>query len=194
MLSVLGAVWKFLVDNFFVLLPSLILLYVSASIKQTPKYISDRVLENIKARNSKDIQVESYFRQLGGEEQQKVFEDWTRQLTHLGESQITDEEMLELIHNTLIFGSDQTVKILASMAHYIYTSSDSDQGNMMTVYTACIISSLKEDFSGYAVSPLIIVRMKISDFDDLKQSYVKCFEIIKRDISSENNEFSSLIR
>lgn len=39
------------------------------------------------------------------------------------------------------------------------------------VYVAFLISSLKEDFSGYYISPLTLLKITIKDFDTYKTVY-----------------------
>ena len=115
----------------------------------------------------------------------------------MGEETSTND-LIELIHRTVIYGSDKTLNILASMTQYVYNHPEkgedgkkidygSDSENMLSMYIACIISSLKDDFAGYTVDPLTIIQLKISDYDNLKESYKRCLSIIKKDVKNRNS-------
>lgn len=159
----------------------------------------DKLLENQKSKNSSQLQRESFFKQLGGQGQKDVFDRWTRRITYMGEEDDKADfgELMDLIHQTVIYGSDRTVNTLTSMMQYIYTHPYEDEdGNeisytkdhmqMIPMYTACIISCLKDDFAGYSVDPLTIIQLKISDYDSLKDSYKRCIKEIQKDVDKRS--------
>lgn len=163
-----------------------------------PYVWQDKLLENRKNEHSSDLQRESFFKQISGEEQEKVFDEWTRQITYMGEDHGTDE-LMNLVHRTVLFGSDRTVAYISSMMQYVFThpdkddqenplTYDKDHDNMLPMYSACIISSLKKDFSGYDVSPLQIIQLKISDYSEFESSYQRCIRCINKDVDSRLSE------
>ncbi|VDG25576.1 hypothetical protein [Lactobacillus brevis] [Lactiplantibacillus mudanjiangensis] len=124
-----------------------------------------------------------------------MFDRWARRITYM--EKIDDEagvtELMDLIHQTVIYGSDRTVNALASMMQYVYTHPyedatgmkiiySKDDLQMLPMYTAFIISCLKDDFAGYSVDPLTIIQLKISDYDDLRNSYQRCLNEIRTDV------------
>ena len=52
---------------------------------------------------------------------------------------------------------------------------------------ACIVSNLKEDFTGYRSDPLDLLKIIISDYDKYEVIYQRSLEEIKKDLE-ENNE------
>lgn len=172
------------------------LLIALGFIARAPYVWQDKLLENRKSKNSSQLQRESFFKQLGGQGQKDVFDRWTRRITYM--EKVNDEagamELMDLIHQTVVYGSDRTVNALASMMQYVYTHpyEDDDDGveigytkddsQMIPMYTAFIISCLKDDFAGYSVDPLTIIQLKISDYDDLRGSYQRCLKRITSDV------------
>lgn len=56
----------------------------------------------------------------------------------------------------------------------------------MIVYVAFIVSSLKEDFSGYEINPLTLLKLMISDYDDYETEYRKYAKEIEREIGDNS--------
>ena len=171
------------------------ILFVLWFLARSPYVWQDKLLEDRKAKDSSQLQRESFFKQLGGQEQKEVFDRWTRRITYMNKTndEADPEGLMDLIHQTVIYGSDRTVNTLASMMQYVYRHPYEDEDGkiieyaedhtqMIPMYTAVIISSLKNDFAGYKVDPLTIIQLKISDYDDLKSSYERCLNVIKKDI------------
>ena len=88
----------------------------------------------------------------------------------------------QLIHDTVVYGSDRTVNLLSNYSHSIYENEKND-GNKMIVYVAFIISSLKDDFSGYEVKPLTLLKLMIKDYDELESTYKRYAKEIESDIN-----------
>lgn len=143
-----------------------------------PEYITKKWLEETKNKNAHDIQVESYFKQLGGQQQQEVLSKWAEFLTDMEKTtKVYDanspsglKKFKKLIHDTVIYGSDRTVNLLSNYSNNIYEDTETD-GNKMVVYVAFIIASLKNDFSGYSIDPLTLLKLMIKDYDTLEPIY-----------------------
>ncbi len=52
-------------------------------VKGLPKHISEIMMENMKHKNAKELQVESYFKELGGKQQLEILSVWTNLLVDL---------------------------------------------------------------------------------------------------------------
>ncbi len=52
----------------------------------------------------------------------------------------------------------------------------------MMVYIAYIVSSLKDDFSGYYISPLTLLKISIKDYDSYASEYERGYESIKKEL------------
>lgn len=147
------------------------------AVKQVPKHISKYLLEDTKNKNARQLQVESYFKEIGGQEQLKILTEWSNMLVDLEyfKKRFTNDKfdnVNKLIRDTLIYGSDKTVKLLALYMQTVYRQSNPDQKSYdQLVNTACIVSSLKEDFTGYVISPQTLLKLKITDYKDNKQFF-----------------------
>ena len=98
-------------------------------------------------------------------------------------------EFKKLIHNTVVYGSDRTVKLLSAYSHSVY--SGVSDGNKMIVYVAFIVSSLKEDFSGYEISPLTLLELMIKDYDDYKVAYEKYAKEIEQEVGDDSHVWNN---
>lgn len=49
-----------------------------------------------------------------------------------------------------------------------------------------VVSSLKEDFSGYEINPLTLLKLMISDYDDYETEYRKYAKEIEREIGDNS--------
>nr|WP_317315389.1 hypothetical protein [Limosilactobacillus mucosae] len=179
------------------LIMTVVMVVLIGVILRLPDYIVKTWLEQTKNKNAHEIQIESYFKQLGGKQQQEILSVWTDFLTDMdntaekysNNSPDGISKFKQLIHNTVVYGSDRTVKLLSAYSHFVY-SGDSD-GNKMIVYVAFIVSSLKEDFSGYEISPLTLLKLMIKDYDDYKVAYKKCAKEIEEEVGDNSHVWNN---
>lgn len=168
---------------------SIILAVMAIFLYRLPHVWQDNMLENTKSKNSSQLQKEAFFKEVAGTKQKEVFDRWTKRLTYMDED---DEDMQELIHSTILYGSTSTVNLLADFMQYIYVHPSKKDENGKTIdltseetatfaaYIAIISSQLKEDFSGISVEPIKIIMTKISDFNTEGDGYVKAIEVVKK--------------
>lgn len=164
-------------------------------ILRLPQAITDTWLEQTKNRNAHSIQIESYFKKVSVSKQEEVLNKWTDFLTDMEETTQkytaqTNESMKELrslLHDTVVYGSDRTVNLLSIYMRNIFDMSNNKKDRSNTadqiVYYAFIISSLKEDFTGYHINPLTLLKLEISDYDKYKEVYATCAKKIKSQLS-----------
>ena len=157
-------------------------------VKGLPKHISEIMMENMKHKNAKELQVESYFKELGGKQQLEILSVWTNLLVDLEymkkmygiDSKGSVERYNKLIHDTFIYGSDKTVKLLS-----LYTSS-MYRGNTrqakLVMYIAYIASSLKEDFTGYSSSPQTLLQLKLTDYEQNTEEFIEMQKEIEHEL------------
>lgn len=166
--------------NIISLILTVVTVVLIGVILKLPDLITNTWLEKTKNKNAHDIQIESYFKQLGGKEQQKVLDIWTDFLVDMDKTtkkyNIKAEGAVDnyhkLMHDTVVYGSDRTVNLLSLYNHYTFVAENSTEKSFkMMVYVAFLISSLKEDFSGYYISPLTLLKITIKDFDTYKTVY-----------------------
>ena len=56
---------------------TIVMLVLVGVVLKLPEYITKSWLEETKNKNAHDIQIESYFKQLGGKQQQEILSKWT---------------------------------------------------------------------------------------------------------------------
>lgn len=159
---------------------------VDAHLKELPKMIRDMLKQNREYRSNHDLQIESYFRQVSNTELESLLNKWTYFITDMDnaskelKSESGKKELIELERKTIMYGSPRTVYTLAAMQHSIYSNENNSYKLMM--YMATIACSLKKDFTGYEISPISLIKIKINDFDDYSNQFVKSQEEIQKEI------------
>lgn len=171
---------------------TVVMIVLIGIVLKLPDLITQKWLETIKNKNAHDIQIESYFKQLGGKQQQEVLASWTDFLTDMDGTiaKISSENpdalkiYKKLMHDTIIYGSDRTVKLISAYNSATFALNKSKQFDpyKMMVYIAYIVSSLKEDFSGYYISPLALLKISIKDYDSYASEYERGYESIKKEL------------
>lgn len=174
---------------------TLIGLVVIGLLLRLPQAITDSWLEQTKNRIAHSIQIESFFKKVSVSKQEEILNKWTDFLTDMEATtqkytSLTDKGMDELrllLHDTVVYGSDRTVKILSIYMRNIFDmpkgKEKSNDASDQIVYYAFIISSLKEDFTGYHIDPLTLLKVEISDYDRYEKIYVDCAKKIKQQLS-----------
>lgn len=159
----------------------------NAHIKELPKMIRDMLKQNREYKSNHDLQIESYFRQVSNNELEDLLNKWTHFITDMDNaakemnSESGKAALIELEHKTIMYGSPKTVYTLAAMQYSIYSSNSNSYKLMM--YMATIACSLKKDFTGYEISPVSLIEIKINDFDEYAKYFVKYYDEIQREIS-----------
>ncbi|MBB1069204.1 hypothetical protein H5S40_03425 [Limosilactobacillus sp. RRLNB_1_1] len=159
----------------------------NAHIQELPKMIRDMLKQTREYKSNHDLQIESYFRQVSNDELEKLLSKWTYFITDMDnaakemDSESGQTKLIELEHKTIMYGSPRTVYALAAMQHSLYSNNSNSYKLMM--YMATVACSLKKDFTGYEISPVSLIEIKINDFDDYKKQFVKYYEEIQKEIS-----------
>lgn len=170
-------------------------------ILRLPQSITDKWLEETKNKNAHSIQIESYFKRASVSKQENILSKWTDFLTNMDEttkkytsgSKAAERELRTLLHDTVVYGSDKTVKLLSIyMRNVMHSVEDHKETEKKTnddsssvsqiVYYAFIIASLKEDFTGYEIDPLTLLEMQITDYDKYKDIYKQCADKIEKQL------------
>lgn len=91
-----------------------------------------------------------------------------------------------------MYGSSNTLKLVSDFQGYNYLNLDkaddkpqrgtANEYTIMTLsYATCIIASLKHDFSGYEINPLYLLKIKLNDFEPMRDIFEKTIDgIIKK--------------
>lgn len=143
-------------------------------------------IELFKSNNAHNIQIQEYFKKLGTEKQSKILSEWADFVTDLDAFQKNfkdTKKFKEMKHNIVMYGSGTTVKILASFIHYTYENNISSDPYKGIVYATFVISSLKNDFSGYLTDPVDYLKLQMNDFSKYKDKLLPYFDEIRK----ENN-------
>lgn len=167
----------------------IILGVVLAYITKTPNYLRDKLQKG----NSKALQVESFYRQISGDNLRDIVDRWNEQyFDNMHGSQNIDQEALEgLIKETITLASSKTNIYLAAMLQHIYTHPTEDENNSdaptdfsLMVYMALIVTSLKEDFTGETMDYTLLLQDYLTDFNEQKMNIRKTGNLIKKEIKS----------
>lgn len=164
-------------------------------ILRLPQAITDKWLEQTKNKNAHSIQIESYFKSVSVTKQENLLSKWTDFLTDMdattakytSKSKTAERELRNLIHDTVVYGSDQTVKLLSIYMRNVFHSFENQKNDDTSmadqiVYYAFIIASLKADFTGYEMDPLTLLEMQISDYDKYEVVYKQCADNIRKQL------------
>ncbi|GKT04503.1 hypothetical protein [Furfurilactobacillus entadae] len=178
--------------NILATIGTVLLFVLIIVIQQLPKHVSADVIKRLEFSNNRQLQVEQYFRQIGGDELQSVLNDWTEYITKMDEKNKelgTDkgrQNFIDLTHKTLLYGSKKTVVLLSLLNQYNYKG-QGDGGAKFMIYMANLIASLKYDFTGYEMNPLDLLMTKITDYDEEKAHYEKWNDEVKKEVEDGLN-------
>lgn len=147
-------------------------------IKLLPEHIIKKIEVENEFKNNRNLQIESYYRQISGEETKELFEKWTSVLMEKSEGSDRSVEWFEeLLLKTTMYGSKRTIDLLSMYQQRNYA------GDITTTefiaYITEIISSLKYDFSGYKVNPINLAKVKLNDFDNIEPEIIENVNIIE---------------
>lgn len=180
---------------------SVLLLLILVGVYNLPNHVYKLIEEKYKSKNSQQLQVESYFRQISGSKQEEILSKWTSFLTDMEnatkkysiENKESTKLFRELIHDTIMYGSDRTIRYVDGfklIPKFDLNTKASESIDQLTkqvkeqkpvVYMACIICSLKQDFTGYKNSPIDLLKITIRDYE----RYAGVYEVAWKEIQEE---------
>lgn len=165
---------------------TVLLLLIAGFLFRLPYMLEEKVAQNRKSSDNRQLQVESYFRSISGDDQKDVFSQWALNMLDFKNSKLEPKnDYTSLIYRTVVYGSDKTTILLSNMSHCMHTLDDDPSKEdlmKLKVYQAFIVSSLKFDFAGYNVDPIILLKINISDFDDYETDYKKAAQAIRKEL------------
>lgn len=187
----------------------IVITIVGYFLKDLPNLYREMRVEQFKGKKEKDMQKESFFRQIKGSDIDKAFSFWTSLLVDMDnkmaniDSPAGKKELIEMQQRVLMYGSQNTVVILSTMMQHVYKTGEIknsvkvDFGKQddtkvqinsykLMYYVVALISSLKEDFTGYKIDPMDILRIKISDIDSHKNKplFDEACAAVKKELKS----------
>lgn len=174
---------------------SILLGVVILFLHKLPDMLRDKISEERKNNFAHELQVEAYFKELGGKEQKELLDKWSRILTYM--KPVEDpEEWKELMHETIVYGSTKTINILSVMSQYSYnhdfnTEENEDVLGKYLLYVAFMICSLKLDFSGQHLDPLVLLKIKINDINTMEKTYKKWIKEAENEIGELDDKLYS---
>lgn len=170
--------------NWWNLILTVLMVFILISIYNLPNHIYSNLEEKYKNKNNRQLQIESYFKQIGGKKQEELLSEWTDFLIDMkqAEKDYVDnlDSLKSLLHDTVVYGSDRTVKYLEGFKSLAFKK-DVDDAEWV-VYMVCIVSSLKYDFTGYKVYPMYFIKISIKDYKDYEDKYKYYLDKIYNDI------------
>lgn len=154
------------------------------------KHLHALEAEDMKHDHSKELQIENYFRQISGEKIENLFFEWTDYISKIWSADTSGFDKVKMTSDILRFGSGETVRRLAVLLQFEFSIQDKDTtkkaedlDNFVWYYlTAYVIVQLKNDFTGYAIDPTDIIKLRLSDYEskDTKEKFEKGQEKAKK--------------
>lgn len=154
-------------------------------IKDLPTLTRELKLEEKRNNIQSNLQREAYFREISGVGIHKLFNDWMSMLADVENfnKKLKPATIIEMQSKTMMYGSEETVKILSEMMKFIYESnmgneaqgsnnsknSKSEEFDLESAigfyFVAKLVTSLKKDFTGYSVDPMMLIRTRVKHID-----------------------------
>ncbi|MFT8961811.1 MAG: hypothetical protein ABF967_02175 [Lacticaseibacillus paracasei] len=165
---------------------------VGTVFSQIPNWLRDMFHDRRSQSSATKLQIESYFREISGDQLQKIFSQWLSIVFDPGSvnapSNLTGkakerwdkdnyDKLRGMMKGVALYGSTTSVELLSNYMQFVYDDSSAEKGEHVNtglkghVYIACIASSLKRDFTGYQVDPLDFIRTVINDFSKHEEEY-----------------------
>lgn len=141
-------------------------------------------IEKIKNNEAHSIQIQEYFKKLGTQKQSEILSEWAYLVSDLNvyKSTFKDAKKIQKMkHDVVMYGSQTTIKIMASFMHFAYENGKNVNPYKGLVYATFIITSLKNDFSGYLPDPVDFLKLQLTDFSEYKDKFMPYFNEIRRE-------------
>lgn len=183
------------IENFINILLMIGLSVIIYFVKDFPKIYKEFKIEKFKSKSSMELQREAYFREIGGQEVYKVFEDWLSIIFDYERKMknFNSQKAINLVSRTVIYGSTRTIDICSLyMQHIFINNEDKDNPDSSSynsyktmIYVSKIIASLKFDFTGYEIDALRLLEIKLNDYSNLKNEdlFIKAKKDIEKELS-----------
>lgn len=174
-----------------IIINALITIVFSGIIGGFLSYYFNKKLENLKIKSNRDLQVESFFRDISGQKIEKSFNEWTSlffNMTMIDKMKQKDLEnkLNKMLTEIFLYGSSNTIKKAVTMQQYTYKMNQEQQQINSLVYMflfASVICSLKKDFTGYEIEEKELIQMMIKDYEKNLEGFEQAYKIFK-DIDS----------
>jgi hypothetical protein len=183
----------------------LVIMFASAAIawivfyyvKELPKFHKDYLRDFREAKrelekdsrqfkNSRQLQIESYFRMQGGNSLETLFKDWTELMMDMDKMKnMNPKKFINLQERTIVYGSDRTINLLSAYQAENYETPQGQGSIKAIVFIAMVICSLKRDFTGFSIEPQTLMKMKINDYSENSVDVDKYVAEIKQSVNWE---------
>lgn len=170
-----------------ILVNALITVVFSGLIGGYLSHYFNKKLERLKIKSNKDLQVESFFRDISGQKLEENFSEWTNlffNMTSINEMEQKDLEskLNKMLTDVFLYGSRDTIKKAVSMQQYTYRMNQEQQQINSFVYMflfASVICSLKKDFTGHQIEEKELIKMMIKDYESNVEGFEQAYKIFK---------------
>ena len=154
------------------------------AVQQVPKTLNDLIVEKVKSENKNLLQTKAYFQSISNHDVNSILKKWTEILAKPEEvSKMKPVELIKLQTDTIMYGSEKTVKLLALFMQVNYNQNENDtkKAFLLLVYICYIVASLKRDFTSYRIEPLDLLDIRIKDLNNEQRENLKEYEKIIRE-------------
>ena len=148
------------------LLGGLIGNYLSEKVKNR----SSKEQLEISDRNAQKLQVDNFYRSISTEKVENIVQEWMDLLVSPEEVSKKDKaDINKMLKDIMVYGSAETIRLVSIFQQYNYQKKIEKADNSpyeLLFISAYLLSSLKNDFTGYRIDPLDLLKMKIKDISD----------------------------
>lgn len=186
-------------QNVLLTIISLALGIIVYFLKDAPNLVREIKVEKLRGTNEKNLQIESYFRQISGKDIQEMFQKWLTLIEEINENKKNNIDLKKYISDlqtkTFMYGSSETIQILTSMMQLIYENNRvenkieikfgeaKETDYRLLIYISYLIASLKKDFTGYEIKPVDFLEAKIKDFNHIDKR--SAFDVAEKLVRKE---------
>ncbi|MFS1080162.1 hypothetical protein [Enterococcus casseliflavus] len=140
--------------------------YVSEKVKNS----SSKEQLEISDRNAQKLQVDNFYRSISTEKVENIVQEWMDLLVSPEEMSKKDKtDINKMLKDIMVYGSAETIRLVSIFQQYSYQRKFEKADNSpyeLLFISAYLLSSLKNDFTGYRIDPLDLLKMKIKDISD----------------------------
>ncbi|URN85858.1 hypothetical protein [Acetobacterium wieringae] len=147
-------------------------IFIKKTIGDLPDRIHQKNMEQIKHINSKELQIDNYFRQISGKEIETLLFSWTDYISKVWSEDLTGVDVPKMTSDVLRFGSGEAIRRLAVMLQFEFSIKKKEDptkalDNFVWYYLiAYVVVQLKNDFTGHDIDPTDIIKLRLEDYEN----------------------------
>lgn len=149
---------------------------IEKGISDIPQNLHELNKINQEYINSKELQIDNFYKQVNDKVIFSLYRDWLSILTDTDKNKKIDKEkMKKMYENLIMYCSSKTIYYAGILQQYIFHkySTENEKDYVMILLYAHLIAEIKNDFTGHKIDPVDILKIRISDLDENNEMYLK---------------------